>query len=147
MANRKTRKIEVVKKLFEQREQAAASQFAAALARLRHEQGKDEDMQEFLSEYRGRYQADASSGMSACLIKGWKRFLMSLEDASQVQRLQADKAQQRLEVSRVQVISSRLRVRAGEKLAERLKNTLAREAARRERRQLDELTKRGRVSR
>lgn len=147
MASHKKRKIAAVRKLFKQREQVATSQFVTALERLRKERGKDADMQEYLFEYRDRYQTGTSSGMPARLVKGWKRFLISLEDASQVQRLQTEKAQQYVETARVHVVSSRLRVRAGEKLQQRLQDTLAREAARKERRQLDELTKQRRLSR
>ena len=144
MPNHRERKIGAVRKLFEQREQVATSQLVTALARLRNERGKDEDMQAFLSEYRDRYQTGAGSGMPAGRIKGWNRFLTSLEDASQVQRLQADKAQQQVETSRMQVVSCRLKVRAGEKLEQRIKDNHTREAARKERRQLDVLTNRRR---
>ncbi|MCZ6855366.1 MAG: hypothetical protein O7G86_15755, partial [Gammaproteobacteria bacterium] len=65
MASHKKRKIAAVRKLFKQREQVATSQFVTALERLRKERGKDEDMQEYLFEYRGRYQTGASSGMPA----------------------------------------------------------------------------------
>ena len=63
MPNHRQRKIGAVRKLFEQREQVATSQLVTALARLKNERGKDEDMQAFLSEYRGRYETGASSGM------------------------------------------------------------------------------------
>ncbi len=143
MANPKKRKLAAIRKLFEQREQAATAKFATASEQLRLERGKDEDMQAFLSEYRGRYRTDGSSGMPAGVAKGWVRFLTSLESACEVQRLQAQRAQQFVDTSRTHVVSSRLRVRAGEKLEQRLKNTLARQAARGERRQLDEMSKRG----
>ena len=142
MSNLRKRKVAAVRKLFEQRKQVATSHFAVALERFRQERVKDGDMQAFLSEYRGRYQTDVSTGIPAGFVKGWVRFLSSLEDASRVQRLQTDKAEQHVEDSRAQVISHHLRVRAGEKLEQRLTDSVARKVARKERRDLDELSNR-----
>ena len=141
MSRNKKNKIAAIQKLFTQREQATTAQFVASLEKLRAEQTKNEDMQAFLTEYRGRYRTGTRLGMPAGLVKGWRRFLASLENASEIQQKQAQKAEKNLEVHRADVVASRLAVRAGERLEQRLEITLARLTSRGERRELDELTR------
>ena len=142
MVNPKKRKLTAIRKLFDQREQAATSKFADALQTLRQEVGKDESMQAYLSEYRDRYADGASGGMAAGHIKGWQRFLGSLENASQIQRKQAEQAREHVDVARVHVVASRQQSQAGETLEERLDARLARAAARRERQDLEGVPRR-----
>lgn len=124
------------------RQAAAAERMRQAQAKLQDAIGRQEQLENFRSEYRGRLTSGGMQGMSIAQWQDFQKFLGRLDEAVRIQQGDVEFAKQRFIMERQAWRNEHKKLKAYEKLHERELEREQLAQARREQKATDEFATR-----
>ncbi len=134
----RSKRIEPVVKLAENRENDAARALGESMQQLERQEQRLLELTSYRDEYARRFESHAGGGMEPARLRDFRAFLAQLNQAIDQQRAVVEKARRDSEQQRRLWLGEHTRAKALDKVVERYRREEHHEAERREQKLLDE---------
>lgn len=138
----RSKRMDPVVKVAENREQAAARLLGEAQQRLQQQERRLGELVEYRDQYSQQFQHSSGQGMGVARLQDYRVFLARLNDAIQQQHIVVERCRQDCERQRGHWMATRTRTQALGKVVERYRREERHAAERREQHDLDERAQR-----
>ena len=138
----RSKRIEPVVRIAENREREAARRVGDSQRNLEAQRARLLELQAYRDDYAKRFAATGSGGLGAAMLHDYRAFLGKLNQAIEHQKRLIQAGERAYEDSRRQWLDSRGRMKALDTVAERYRRDEYRQQERREQNELDERAQR-----
>lgn len=141
MAKRRSDRMKLLQRLAEQREQVAVRSMGKSRQNLQAQQGRLNELDDFLKDYQQKFQHTGAQGMTGATIQLYQQFMRQLDQAIEQQQTAVSAADVDCQKKKKQWQATHTTTRIYDKTVERLVDKEQQHAQRQEQKEADDRPK------